>query len=90
MTKTVSMLKVRRKLNELLTRVAEHHDQFIIARNGKTLAAMVPVDRLKDMERAELLHLLRVLKKQPGTLAQRDADRLANSAKHQTRRRSRT
>ena len=86
MTEKVSTLEIRQKLGDILNRVALRHDQFIIERKGKPLAAMVPVERLEQMQRAARLHLLRVLEQQPGTLSQAEVDQLANEAKHQTRR----
>jgi prevent-host-death family protein len=89
MTEKVSTLEVRQKLGDMLNRVALRHDQFIIERKGKPLAAIVPVERLEQMQRAAHLHLLRVLEQQPGDLSQDEADQIANEAKHQTRKRAR-
>ena len=89
MTEKVSPLEVRQKLGGMLNRVALRHDQFIIERKGKPLAAMVPVERLEQMQRAAHLHLLRVLEQQPGDLSQDEADQIANEAKHHTRKRAR-
>ena len=89
MTERISTLEIRRRLGDILNRVALRSDQFIIERKGKPLAAVVPVERLEQMQRAARLHLLRVLERQPGTLSQEDADRIASEAKHRTRRRKR-
>ena len=86
MTEKVSTLEVRQKLGDILNRVALRHDQFIIERKGKPLAAMVPIETLAQMQRAARLHLRRVLDQQPGDLSQEDADRLANEATHRTRK----
>ena len=86
MTEKVSTLEVRQKLGDLLNRVALRHDQFIIERKGKPLAAMVPVGRFEQMQRAARLHLLRALEDRPGTLTQEEADQLADEAKHRTRK----
>jgi len=86
MTEKVSTLEVRQKLGDILNRVALRHDQFIIERKGKPLAAMVPVEQFEQMQRAARLHLLRVLEDQPGTLSQEEADQLADEAKHRTRK----
>ena len=43
MTKTVSTIEVRKHLGDILNRVALRHDQFIIERNGKPMAAVIPV-----------------------------------------------
>jgi prevent-host-death family protein len=89
MTEKVSTLEVRQKLGDMLNRVALRHDQFIIERKGKPLAAMIPVERLEQMQRAARLHLLRTLEQQPGDLSQDEADQIANEAKHHIRKRSR-
>lgn len=86
MTEKVSTLEVRQKLGDILNRVALRHDQFIIERKGKPLAAMVPIETLAQIQRAARLHLRRVLDQQPGDPSQEDTDRLANEAKHRTRK----
>jgi prevent-host-death family protein len=89
MTEKISTLEIRQKLGDILNRVALRHDQFIIERKGKPLAAVVPVARLEQMQRAARLHLLRVLEQEPGKLSAEEADQLANEAKHQTRKAAR-
>ena len=89
MTEKVSTLEIRQKLGDILNRVALRHDQFIIERKGKPLAAVVPVARLEQMQRAARLHLLRVLEQEPGKLSAEEADQIANEAKHQTRKAAR-
>ena len=86
MTETVSTLEIRQRLGDLLNRVALRHDQFVIERKGKPLAAMVPVERLEQMQQAARLHLLSVLDQRSEGISQNQADQLANEAKHRTRR----
>jgi len=43
MTETISTLEVRQRLGDMLNRVALRHDEFVIERKGKPLAALVPV-----------------------------------------------
>lgn len=51
------------------------------------MAAMVPVERLEQMQRLARQELLDLLERQKGrTLTQKEADALANEAKHRTRR----
>jgi len=90
MTEKISTLEIRRRLGDILNRVALRSDQFIIERKGKPMAAVVPVERLEQMERAARLQLLQVLERQPGALSQAEADRIATEAKHRTRKRRRT
>ncbi|MCI0484612.1 MAG: type II toxin-antitoxin system Phd/YefM family antitoxin [candidate division NC10 bacterium] len=89
MTEKISTLEIRQRLGDILNRVALRNDQFIIERKGKPMAAVVPVERLEQMERAARLQLLQVLERQPGTLSQAEADRIATEAKHRTRKRRR-
>jgi len=88
MKMTISTSEVRRKLGDILDRVDLRHDQFIIERNGKPLAALVPVVKLDRMEQAARLHLLDVLERQKGkaSLSRMEAERLVDEAKHRKRR----
>jgi prevent-host-death family protein len=86
MIETVSTLEIRQRLGDLLNRVALRHDQFVIERKGKPLAAMVPVERLEQMQQAARLHLMSILDQSAKGIAQSEADQLANEAKHRTRR----
>ena len=61
-----STTEVRQRIGELLDRVALRHDEFIIERKGKPLAALVPVERLEQMRRFARRHTLEVLEHQAG------------------------
>lgn len=76
------------RLGDYLNRVALRHDEFIIERKGKALAAMVPVEKLVELERAAR-ERLRSTPRPCRAIAQEDADRLASEAKHQARKRKR-
>ena len=89
MAEKISTMKVRERLGDYLNRVALRHDQFIIERKGKALAAMVPVEKLVELERAARERLLDTLRRRRRPPAQSEADRLADEAKHRTRRRKR-
>jgi prevent-host-death family protein len=89
MKETVTTIEVRQKLGDLLNRVDLRHDQFIIERKGKPLAALVPVEKLEQMDRAARLLLLEVLdrrKETTASLSQAEADLLADEAKHRQRK----
>ena len=88
MKETVTTIEVRKKLGDLLNRVDLRHDQFIIERKGKPLAALVPVEKLDQMERAARLYLLEVLERPKGgaSLSQAEADQLADEAKRRKRK----
>ena len=86
MTEKISTLEVRRRLGDILNRVALRNDQFIIERKGKPLAAVVPVERLEQMRRAARMHLLQILERPGGKPFEAQAERLADEAKHRTRK----
>ena len=88
MKETITTIEVRQKLGDLLNRVDLRHDQFIIERKGKPLAALVPVEKLEQMDRAARLYLLEVLERQKGvsSLSQTEAEHLADEAKHRQRK----
>jgi prevent-host-death family protein len=86
MTEKISTLEVRQRLGDILNRVALRNDQFIIERKGKPLAAVVPVERFEQMRRAARMHLLRVLERQEGKPSEALAERIADEAKHRTRK----
>ena len=85
MTQTITTIDVRLKLGDILNRVALRHDQFIVVRKGKPMAAMVPVEKLAKMEKAARLHLAGILNRQSAPISPTDADLLANDAKHRSR-----
>lgn len=89
MAEKISTMEVRERLGDYLNRVALRHDQFIIERKGKPLAAMVPVEKLAELERAARAHLLESLRSGKPSPPQAEVDRLADEAKHRTRRRAR-
>ncbi|MBH0204112.1 MAG: type II toxin-antitoxin system Phd/YefM family antitoxin [Nitrospira sp.] len=86
MIETISTLEMRQRLGDLLNRVALRHDQFVIERKGKPLAAMVPIERLEQMQEAARVHLLSTLAQRSEEISQGQADHLANEAKHRTRK----
>ncbi len=84
----VSTLEIRKRLGELLDRVALRKDQFIIERKGKALAALVPASELVRLDLLARRYVLDVLERQRGSrLTQAEADRLADEAKHRSRKR---
>lgn len=81
MSETVSTIDVRQRIGDLLNRVALRHDEFVIARKGKALAALVPVERLEQMRRFARRHALDALATQGGgSLSDAGADALALEA----------
>src|SRR2546425_9488903 len=62
----VSTIDVRQRIGDLLNRVALRHDEFVIERKGKPLAALVPVERLEQMRRFARRHAPHVMERQKG------------------------
>jgi hypothetical protein len=84
---TVSTMDVRQRIGDMLNRVALRHDEFIIERKGKALAALVPVERLEQMRRFARRHAREFMdQQQPSALTDAQAAALAADAKRWARR----
>ena len=71
--------------------LALRQDEFIIERNGKPLAALVPVERLEQMRRLARRQALQFMEQQqPIALTEAQASELAADAKRWARRSSRS
>jgi antitoxin (DNA-binding transcriptional repressor) of toxin-antitoxin stability system len=82
----VSIIELRRRIDDLLDRVALRHDEFIIEGKGSTLAALVPMERLEQMRRFARRHALDVLDSQAGgPLSDEQASELALEAQRWAR-----
>jgi prevent-host-death family protein len=66
MADRVSTIEVRQRIGDMLNRVALRHDEFIIERKGKPLAALVPIERLEQMRRFARRHALDIMERQKG------------------------
>jgi prevent-host-death family protein len=85
-TDKVSTMDVRQRIGDMLNRVALRHDEFIIERKGKPLAALVPVERLEQMRRFARRHALEFMdQQQPSALTDTRAADLAADAKRWAR-----
>ena len=88
MVEKVSTLEVRQRLGDMLNRVALRHDEFVIERKGKPLAALVPVEKLEQMKEIARRHAREFLEQQrSGGLTDKEAMKLANEAKQWARKR---
>lgn len=88
MAQRVSTMDVRQRIGDLLNRVALRHDEYIIERKGKPLAALVPVERLMQLRHFARRHALQVMKRQRGaSLSASAADALAIEAVEHARQR---
>ncbi|MGH9347790.1 MAG: type II toxin-antitoxin system prevent-host-death family antitoxin [Vicinamibacterales bacterium] len=87
MPEKVSTIDVRQRIGDLLNRVSLRHDEFIIERKGKPLAALVPVERLEQMRRFARTLAIDVLAQQKGRqLTGAQAEGLALEAQAWARR----
>ncbi len=87
MATEISTMELRERLGELLDRVRLRRELFVVARKGKPVAALVPIERLRQLEedsRARLLAMFRELPAIPG-MTDDEAMSLADEAKHATR-----
>src|SRR5579885_2727301 len=89
MADKVSTMDVRARIGDMLNRVALRHDEFIIERKGKPLAALVPVERLDQMRKFARQHALDFLERQkegPGNqLSDEEAMAIALEAQREAR-----
>jgi hypothetical protein len=86
MPEKVSTIEVRRRIGDLLNRVALRHDEFIIERKGKALAAMAPIERLQQMRRVARRRARQFLDQQAGgPLSDEQAIELALEAQRAAR-----
>ena len=74
MSEKVSTMDVRARIGDMLNRVALRHDEFIIERKGKPLAALVPVERLEQMRRFARQHALGFMERQKAGSGDRLSD----------------
>jgi prevent-host-death family protein len=87
MPEKVSTIDVRQRIGDMLNRVSLRHDEFIIERKGKPLAALVPVERLEQMRRFARTQALDFLERQKGSeLTDAQAEDLALQAQAWVRR----
>ena len=87
MTEKVSTIDVRQRIGDMLNRVALRHDEFIIERKGKPLAALVPVERIEQMRRFARQHALDFLEHGKGSaLTDEEAMKLALEAQRWARK----
>jgi prevent-host-death family protein len=90
MPEKVSTIDVRQRIGDLLNRIALRHDEFIIERKGKPLAALVPVERLEQMRRFARRQAVDFMEQQKGSaLSETQAMELAREAQRWARKRAR-
>ena len=90
--KKVSTMDVRARIGDMLDRVALRHDEFLIERRGKPMAALVPVERVEQIRAYARAHALEFLSRQRDArskLSDSEAMRLALAAQRDARARRR-
>jgi len=86
MPEKVSTIDVRQRIGDMLNRVALRHDEFIIERKGKPLAALVPVERLEQIRTFARRHALELMaRRKPSLLSNKQATQLALEAQQWAR-----
>ena len=85
MTSTLTAMEARQNFGEILNRVNLVHDQFIIERNGKPLAAIVPIKILEELQAFARKSISEFLSPHESELSDEEAMKLANEAKHESR-----
>jgi prevent-host-death family protein len=87
MPERVSTIDVRQRIGDMLNRVSLRHDEFIIERKGKPLAALVPVERLEQMRRFARTQAIGFLEQQKSSgLTEAESAELALEAQKWARR----
>jgi len=90
MPEKISTIDVRQRIGDLLNRVALRHDEFVIERKGKPLAALVPIERLEQMRRFARRHALGALEeRRQSPVTEEQALAIALEAQASARKRSR-
>ena len=74
---TVIAMQARQQFGEILNRVDLVHDQFIIERNGRPLAAIVPISSLEDIQKESRTRALSFLNRPGADLSEEEANKIA-------------
>jgi prevent-host-death family protein len=85
MTITLSAMQARQKFGEILNRVDLVHDQYIIERNGRPLAAIVPISSLESIQKKARKNALSFLDSSGSDLTEEEANKIAVDAVKEVR-----
>lgn len=88
MKQVISTMDMRHKLGDILNRVDLRHDQFVIERKGKPLAALIPIVLWEQIQSSAKAYALEFLRSRPSELNDEEAMDLANKVKKSVRRKS--
>jgi prevent-host-death family protein len=78
---TVSTMDVRKRVGDILNRVALRGDEYLIERKGKPLAVVMPVAKAEAIRRAAHLRLDKRLDRPAAVKTDAEAMTLANEAR---------
>ena len=82
---TISTMDVRKRVGDILNRVALRGDEFLIERKGKPLAVIMPVEKADAIRRAARLRLGEWLSRPNSLASDAEAMTLANAARRAAR-----
>lgn len=89
MINTIAAIKARQNLGDLLNRVSLKHDEFIIERGGRPMAAIIPIEKFEQLQEAARSFLSYALNKSRaagrGASTPEADEALLNEAKHRSR-----
>ena len=80
----VKTTEVRQRLGDLLDRVADRSEQFVIERRGKPMAALVPFESYERLQKAAEVELMSVLERDARRLTRKQATDLARRVKYRS------
>lgn len=85
MRETVSTIDLRHNLGEILNRVDLRHEQFVVERKGKQMAAIIPISLFNEIQVVARKHMIQFLDDLKGNLSDAEAMDLANEIKREVR-----
>ena len=78
---TISTMEVRKRVGDILNRVALRGDEYMVERKGKPLAVVMPVAKAEAIQRAARLRLGERLDRPAAVKTDVEAMTLANEAR---------
>lgn len=90
MLKTISAIKVRQNLGQVMNEVALKEDEYIVERAGKPLVAIIPVEQYQSIkkEREEFFKMVEEIQKEAEKADKRLVDREIKEAVQSYRKRA--
>lgn len=83
---TISTMEVRKRMGDILNRVALRGDEYLIERKGQPLAVMMPVEKAESIRRAARLRLGEWLSRSNAVHTDAEALSLAAEARRAVRK----